>query len=166
LVWWTLAGNLTTAWLAIYLTVLVGSFATRVVPGIAAGAGAALLLFVVGKLQKLETWLAHPVLQYFGRISYSLYLIHYIVGMPLTRFLSEERSSAQLGSGYTCGVMLAALALSIGVSHLVHIWVEKPTVAWSRRLSPGAPRASSRPLPVLPKLDSHAVLAPNLADVA
>lgn len=43
----------------------------------------ALILYGVASKEKLHTYLAHPFFQYFGKISYSLYLVHWALGVRL-----------------------------------------------------------------------------------
>jgi peptidoglycan/LPS O-acetylase OafA/YrhL len=83
----------------------------------------------VGRLGRLGRWLNSGWLQYLGRISYSLYLIHYptacavaALGFTLT---GEEPVAALFW-------LLAALAASIGVAHLLYRYVEAPSISFAK----------------------------------
>jgi peptidoglycan/LPS O-acetylase OafA/YrhL len=79
-------------------------------------------------------------MQWLGAISYSLYMAHYMVmwaALAALRALTHVKDVPQqvLPVSMTIGnlALLAALALSLGVSYLVHVTVEKPWRDWSRR---------------------------------
>jgi peptidoglycan/LPS O-acetylase OafA/YrhL len=91
---------------------------------------------------KLGVWLKARPFQYFGRISYSLYLIHGIVGVPLLYFAYRVgvKSPIPLIACY-----LLAVTVTIGIADLMYRFVERPTVRFSKLLkSP----ATERGLPV------------------
>ena len=104
---------------------------------------------------KLGVWLKARPFQYFGRISYSLYLVHGIVGVPLLFFAYRigVKTTIPLIACY-----LLAIGLTIGVADLMYRFVERPTVRFSKLLkSP----VTDRGLPVLWK-----VLLPFRMDAA
>ena len=92
---------------------------------------AAVVVYVVGTLGRLPTALGQRWLQYFGRISYSLYVVHVSIGMNLV-YLGEmlHGNGALAMFAWTT----IALAASILGAHLLHVAVERPTLALSRRL--------------------------------
>lgn len=95
--------------------------------------GTAIMLLQVAQLKRLSLWLAGPVMQFFGRISYSLYLIHVpIVGASL--FLGHKL----LGVGVWAESvsLLGALLLSTAAAAACWNFVERPSMAWSKKLKP------------------------------
>ncbi len=81
---------------------------------------------------------ASPVLSFFGRISYSLYLYHTVLGYALLRALQ--------GAMPVAAQLVAALALSIAVAYLSFRAVEEPGVRCGRRLEDWwRPRAAPQP---------------------
>jgi peptidoglycan/LPS O-acetylase OafA/YrhL len=87
---------------------------------------------------KLGVWLKARPFQYFGRISYSLYLVHGIVGVPLLFFAYRigVKTIIPLVACY-----LLAIGLTIAVADLMYRFVERPTVRFSKLLkSPGTDR--------------------------
>jgi peptidoglycan/LPS O-acetylase OafA/YrhL len=70
---------------------------------------------------------SNTILAWLGKISYSIYLIHTIVGTAIINILSHHAHS----SLQKIGVVIAGVAVSIVFSYLMFIIVEKP----SKRLS-------------------------------
>ena len=89
-----------------------------------------LLLFLTGiRLPQLGTRL----LAWLGRISYSIYLFHVPVYLPLYWWLSRQPDDSVL-RGLHMGVYLAASSvLTIAVAACVHRWVEQPGISLGRR---------------------------------
>ena len=80
---------------------------------------------------RLDRLLTGPVLQYLGRTSYSLYLVHTPIGMPICYFGRRVFGSSPVGGVIT---FLVAMAVVLVVTHLMFVLVEKPSVRWSQRL--------------------------------
>jgi peptidoglycan/LPS O-acetylase OafA/YrhL len=87
-----------------------------------------LAAFVPGAMQR---WLADPVSQFLGRISYSLYLNHAsILGgvcYVATRLVGTSKSAELLLT-----IPEAAAALIVG--YILYRWIERPAIAWSQSL--------------------------------
>ena len=140
---WTLSQRVSRLWCYAYAGVLLmttvvakdAACGTVLVTGIA--------IFVAGNRSGLETWLKKPLLLYLGRISYSLYLIHVIVGgkiVNLGRRVSGESSLA------AWGWFLLAVGASILAAHILHRLVEAPSLRLGSYLKQ---RLMTRPGPVL-----------------
>lgn len=87
-----------------------------------AGLTAALLILSRGG-RLAPAWTGHPVVAFLGRISFSLFLIHYPVCMVVGSFVGRlwPTNVAMNVAG-----MLAAWLLSIGAAVLLYRWVENP----------------------------------------
>jgi peptidoglycan/LPS O-acetylase OafA/YrhL len=73
----------------------------------------------------LLPWFENPVAQYFGRISYSIYLSHYLVIIVMQGALAW--GFPELGKLAHFGVLLTATAVgTAGVSALLYRYVEEP----------------------------------------
>lgn len=78
----------------------------------------------------IRTWLDTPLLRYFGNISYSLYLMHAVVGIRLLKLIVHpDDSAAQAWALYAVGVLL-----SIAAADLVYRLIERPSMNLSHRL--------------------------------
>lgn len=90
-----------------------------------------LVIYAVTKFNKLF-WTGGPILQYLGRISYSLYLIHYLVGSRaqalMLRILGFELSFWQ---GFV--VFSLSIFFSIVTAHIFYLFVERPCQKWSQQ---------------------------------
>jgi peptidoglycan/LPS O-acetylase OafA/YrhL len=90
-------------------------------------------IYVVSVQGWLESLTLGRVLQYLGRISYSLYLVHMLVGTPIVRF-----GLRRLGTmDFLHASMLIGLCVVVSLigAHIMYVVVERPAVRWSRRLT-------------------------------
>jgi peptidoglycan/LPS O-acetylase OafA/YrhL len=82
-------------------------------------------------INKLHNWLLHPILQYLGKISYSLYLLHTVVGSRIVnlgyRFLGNSATESLF-------ILLIAFITSLMASHIFYVYVEKPSIKLSNLL--------------------------------
>ena len=93
----------------------------------------ALAILVAGRQQKLDQWLNWPWLQYLGRISYSLYLIHFPVCHLLTsagwKFFSHSPTLTQ-----AIVILSGSLVASLLAAHALYQLVESPSARWAARM--------------------------------
>lgn len=92
----------------------------------------AIAIYLASVRGRLATLTLGRALQYLGRISYSLYLVHMLVGTPVVRF--GLRHLGKMDFAYAMVLLVLALAISIGAAHLLYVVVERPAVRWSHRL--------------------------------
>jgi peptidoglycan/LPS O-acetylase OafA/YrhL len=90
-------------------------------------------IFFAGDRQALHLWLNWRWLQYLGRISYSLYLIHFSVCHLLTtaawKFFGNSPTSIQ-----AVGILVASLIASLLAAHVLYILVEAPSARWAAKM--------------------------------
>jgi peptidoglycan/LPS O-acetylase OafA/YrhL len=130
LVCWTLDGQTPRSLLGVYLAAMVGRLGYHFTVDAAVALATGLAIYGTGILGRLGSWLNWNWLQYLGRISYSLYLIHYPVSHLVSHFgywLTDDSSAF--------GVlwMFVSLGLSVAAAHLLYIGIEAPSVRLSRR---------------------------------
>lgn len=102
---------------------------------------AGIALYLLGRRGKLGTTLDFGPLQYLGRISYSLYLIHFPIAHVVTTLGYEHMNiNGSLSPWGAAAWLLVALVASIGVAHLLYRFVEAPSVRLAARLKPGPGR--------------------------
>jgi hypothetical protein len=98
------------------------------------------LIFLAWRRQAMGRWLADPVSQFLGRISYSLYLCHPLFGW----------SAQSLALRYVnqWGALLVGIAVSLLSSWLTYRYIERPSVTLSHRVrlssAPGAVSSAAR----------------------
>jgi peptidoglycan/LPS O-acetylase OafA/YrhL len=98
------------------------------------------LIFAVAATQKLDQWLKHPIFQWLGRLSYSLYLFHGsaidLGANGYTRIFQPANPSFQH--------QLGALITVIGIAGILAFsgWylIERPAMQWSRALKRQRPQ--------------------------
>ena len=91
------------------------------------GLGAGLLIYAVVSAE-IEGRSFSPFLQWLGQISYSLYIVHYLLMKWIANF-------TELWLLSTVGTIVASILLSIGLASALHIAIEAPFLDWGRKLS-------------------------------
>src|SRR6266496_3595233 len=91
------------------------------------GLAAGLLIHAVVSAE-IEGQSFSPILQWFGKISYSLYIVHYLVMKWIVNFTGLWLLS-------TAGTIIASILLSIGLAAALHIIIEAPLISWGRKWS-------------------------------
>ena len=98
--------------------------------GMAVGLATALLIWRAGTRGQLARWGDQPILQWLGRISYSLYLIHPLVLAVVFRLADRAPGSVGLALFY----WFISMPLSLGCAVLLNRAVELPSIAFAARL--------------------------------
>ncbi|WP_454649572.1 acyltransferase family protein [Bradyrhizobium liaoningense] len=91
------------------------------------GLAAGLLIHAVVSAE-IEGRSFSSILQWFGKISYSLYIVHYLVIKWMINFTEVWLLS-------TAATIVASILLSIGLAWVLHIIIEAPLVRLGRRWS-------------------------------
>jgi len=73
----------------------------------------------------------HPIADFLGDVSYSVYLVHLPLGVALITWLSR---ALPYSSWYLGALDLVGLAAAVAASALVYRWVERPSQELSSRL--------------------------------
>lgn len=103
------------------------------------------VVFHVASLKDgLSTWLSWRWVQYLGRISYSLYLIHIVIG---TRFITLF-GKANTPPSKALLLLVIGIGASIVAADLLNRFVERPSMDFAARFKP-----SRQPAPVEPVSD-------------
>ena len=145
--WWTLDGRIPKVVFWLYVGAVAGRillqvhrvhqahpdrWADNLTIALSAALFAGVSTYTAGRLGRLGTWLNWRVLQYLGRISYSLYLIHFPMSHVVTTLgawiLGDDPSPAAA----TVWLVLA-LAFSLMAAHTLYTFVEAPSVRWAAR---------------------------------
>lgn len=133
--WWASERGRLTTWLALIAAVTVLALVVDFRLRIALALAVALTLGFARRSGVLERWPDNAALAYLGKISYSVFLVHFPICLMANglyaKFGLESASTAAIG-------MLAAWAASIGVAALFYRYVESPaasmrigaTLAW------------------------------------
>jgi hypothetical protein len=110
---------------AIGLTLVTAPFAHTDWSITAAATAAA--LYAASRLGTMGTWLSDPVSQFLGRISYSLYLFH-----PLVGWTAQSVALKFVDQWTALAVGIAASVVSAWVAYAM---LERPSISLSRRVA-------------------------------
>jgi len=94
----------------------------------------ATLLYTAGRAGTMATWLSGRGIQFLGRISYSLYLFHAIVGWSAMsvalRYLPQQMNAWQSAGAGVVGIVFSIMSASV-----VYLLVERFSVRLSHKIS-------------------------------
>ncbi len=109
---------------------------------------------IVGELNGLEGWLSWRPLQFLGAVSYSLYLLHLVVGgkvLTIGDRLAARRGHQLVDVPWVAVlIVLAAIAASIAAAWAMHKFVERPCMLLAKRIKITS-RPAGAPQPALAK---------------
>ncbi len=128
---WLVRGGVTAGSVAAYGVLLAVSALWR--PDLMVLVGVATIGYVWLCLRRPSygRWLESEPLQYLGRISYSLYLVHPFFGQRVTNLGSRLLGSSE---GASWILFFFAIGCAIAGAHLFWRFVEVPCIAWSRKI--------------------------------
>lgn len=129
LTYWCRKGYLPSRWVWIYIAVIFGiSLSGKPNPGDLIAAATAIMLIMMSSNRLLDS----APLQFLGRISYSLYLIHVPIGwaaIALVGRIFQHESPL-----FAVAVGVFGMVVSIVSAYLLYLIVEAPSVKLSRRI--------------------------------
>jgi len=128
--WWAADRRHLSAWLGVIATVAIAALVVDFRLRIALALFVALTLGFSRRSGLLEQWPNARPLAFLGRISYSLFLVHFPI-LLLANTVYSQLELASPGSAI-CGLLLA-LTASLGAASLFYRWIESPEA--SRRIT-------------------------------
>jgi peptidoglycan/LPS O-acetylase OafA/YrhL len=140
--WWAIDGRIPRAAFWLYAAAMLLALALAWRLELAIATVAAVTLYAAGRRAFIRTWMSASAFQYLGRISYSLFLVHYPVSwivLKIGNHLTGAHPAAAVGW------LLAALAASLVAAHLFYLLVESPAKNLAQRLRPPARKAGKQP---------------------
>ncbi len=157
--WAVVERSISAAWLWIYLACIGASWIMAPCPYHDLGCWwmpavvlTGIAIHVAASLGRMETWLSNRWLQFLGRISYSLYLIHAPVGVTITAFGVRHSGGSNV---LVLAWIAVAIAASIASAYLMYRFIERPMVQLGKRfkwLPPNSPAVKLAP----PRMHLHA----------
>lgn len=129
---WTLDHRLPRAcWWLMALTILTNAIVRQSIDCtmvLATGS----VIYLAGRTGQMRRWLNFGWLQYLGRISYSLYLTHFL-GANLAKVLSRISGP---GPAISLVWFAVSITFSILIAHLMYRWIELPTMRLAKNGDP------------------------------
>ena len=105
------------------------------IPWLVTGAGAALVLMVVIASERVQTFLSLAWLRFIGKVSFSIYLIHFLVLILLTPRLFQLIDAPQSALALTWWLGAAfTVLMTIGLAALSYRFVEVPSMTFGKSL--------------------------------
>lgn len=143
---WTIAGRLKEGyfWAAAVVVALCGFMPHG--EWCAVSAVTAVVIQVAAKLGKMDSWLSDQGMQFLGRISYSLYLFH-----PLVGWTAQSVALKYLDQWSALAAGIAASVLSAWAAYWL---IEKRSIQWSKLVTI-APRSLPAQSPHQEPLEPH-----------
>lgn len=92
-----------------------------------------LILYFVANKDKMHSFLTSSIFQFLGKISYSLYLIHWVVGVKLIDFAIRFFKGSLDNSFLSILLICVALLLTIVAATVFYFLVERPSLRLSRK---------------------------------
>jgi peptidoglycan/LPS O-acetylase OafA/YrhL len=134
LAWWVVSGRLRgialvgACTLVTAVLMVARSEAINLLPVVVSGS-----IVLAGRAGRLNTLLGNRVLQYLGRTSYSLYLLHGPIGGRWISLLEKVLGSS-FGIGWAYFAFASACAISFAASSIAWRLLEAPTIRLSKRI--------------------------------
>jgi peptidoglycan/LPS O-acetylase OafA/YrhL len=91
-------------------------------------------IFIVVKTNRMNTLLISPFIQWSGKISYSLYITHWLTGLKFIDFVKERVLLGKIGFSMAIGLYLGTLIIIFSTAYLFYRWVEEPSHRLSKNL--------------------------------
>ncbi len=121
---------------AIYIRYQVGEYVGGVIESIYA-------VFLIGLLAYNDKFtlfdiLNKPSFQFLGKISYSLYLLHFTVLYAVSKMLFELFPNYDYANNYLfiqTSLFAVSTLIAIPVSYLMYLWVEKPSLELTSKIT-------------------------------
>jgi len=143
---WAMIGWLSRKWLCAYFLVLfiyaVTSLQNRLIVSLLLG----ILIDQLNQRNLLVSWTCSSVFQYLGKISYSLYLTHWLFSLKFVNFILEK--VGEIGMIKATLLQIGATSFAIICAHFFYQWIEYPCLKWSQKI--GKKQLVSQPLTEYP----------------
>lgn len=105
-------------------------------------------IYSVGRLGRLHIWLNWRWIQRLGRISYSLYLVHFI-GSTVCKLGAHRTGQSE---GFAIAWFCLATAISFAAAEAMYIFIEQPSIRLTRRFKKPAREDTDVPVSTAPDM--------------
>lgn len=91
------------------------------------------VVYAAAKTKGMEKWLASSLPQFLGKLSYSIYLLHAVIGWRFIKLL-HELNGAEFSPWQAWLALIAGVAVSIISAWIMHWLIEAPSHRFSRTI--------------------------------
>ena len=127
---WSVIGWINKKWLYFYFSLLFVYAWMSLQSTLTASLLTALTIHLIARWSDLSKWTCSRVFQYLGKISFSLYLIHWLTASNCIFFLAKRVGEMHFIK--VCLIFLFSLGATIIAAHWFYRWVESPCLRWSQ----------------------------------
>ena len=122
------------SWLSVAAVLLFGAPTSYTIASAATCVATSMLVMATLNRHWAEQFAQKPVLQFLGRICYSLYLSHLVIGWRAVAVVLAVLPGQPL-MVVRFGVCLLGVAVSIVTAYLMYLIIERPSLRWASRVS-------------------------------
>jgi peptidoglycan/LPS O-acetylase OafA/YrhL len=130
LLWWVIDRKISSWWLIAFAGLMTIASVRTQAWGTWTGLLTMSAIAMAAWSGRLETALGNRPMQFLARISYSLYLLHALIGPQIDGWVSwhfrDSLTAAVLG-------VALSIAISIAAAWVMHRYVEQPGIRWGKR---------------------------------
>jgi peptidoglycan/LPS O-acetylase OafA/YrhL len=130
-VWWTIDRRIAPIWVWVLAGAELAAAALARDPRPVAAAATAIAIYLVSRMGRLERWSGGAALQFLGRISYSIYLGHAILGQKMIKLGQRLTGDNRLAA---VGWLVLAYVVTILVAYTLYRFVERPAMRLASRI--------------------------------
>jgi peptidoglycan/LPS O-acetylase OafA/YrhL len=130
---WTITKQIHERWIWIFLSAAVTGQLWLLDFRAMVAVTTVLLIYSAARFNKMSTWLSWGWLQKLGKISYSLYLCHVLIGLGVISIILNNGDNSRF---VAVVAYIAASLMSIGAATVLHTYVEAPCVKLAKLLKP------------------------------
>ncbi len=127
---WAAIGWINKAWLYVYFSLLFAYVWMSFQSTLTVSLLTALTIHLIARWSDLSKWTCSGIFQYLGKISFSLYLIHWLTASNCIFFLAKRVGEMHLIK--VCLIFLFSLSATIMAAHWFYRWIESPCLRWSQ----------------------------------
>jgi peptidoglycan/LPS O-acetylase OafA/YrhL len=98
-------------------------------------ASTSFLIYLAIKLKRYDIWLTSCFFQFFGLISYSLYLTHCLIGNKIIRLLKSVLEWEPQDTLVSHCILMLSFVISTIFAYFFYSLIEKRSIGWSHKIS-------------------------------
>lgn len=99
------------------------------------GIGSFILLVYIIRSQKVQRWLEQPILIFLGKISYGVYLFHWVIVAAIFEYWEAIVTHFPNTTTAFIVMQLVCIILTLAAATAVYYWIEIPFIQKGKRIT-------------------------------